>query len=410
MYENSTMYVIIRLSKKAVLFIFYKERNMMMIYLDNSATTIAEPSVVASFKKVTEQFYANPSSVHYLGAEVEQLQQRAREQAANLLHIEQDEAIFTSGGTEANNIALKGIALQYQQRGKHIITTEIEHASVYETCKSLESLGFTVTYLPVNEAGVVSVEAVEAAITDETILISIMHANNEIGSIQPIEQIGEKLKNYPKVYFHVDAIQSLGKLPLHLTNSGIDLCSFSGHKIHGLNGTGLLYIRSGLKLFPLFHGGSQEFSKRAGTENVAGNVSFVRALRLIKEQTANYETSLVPLQTMLRDGLKNMEHIVINSPENAAAHIMNISIPGIKPEVMIHQLAEAGIILSTQSACSSKQTDESRVLSAIGASKAIAVSGLRISLAYDTTEEDINIFLIELEKAIKQLKEIMETI
>lgn len=381
-----------------------------MIYLDNSATTIPEPSVVTSFMKVTEQFYANPSSIHYLGGEVEQLHEKAREQAGSILGVKQEEIIFTSGGTEANNMAIKGIAFQYQNRGKHIITTEIEHASVYEVCKSLETQGFSVTYLPVDANGVVSAFDVENAITDETILISVMHVNNEIGSIQPIYEIGKVAQKHPKLYFHVDAIQSIGKIPLQLTNSGIDLCSFSGHKIRGLNGTGLLYVKAGLLLYPLFHGGSQEFSHRSGTENVAGNVAFVRALRLINEQQTSKQAHFVTLQQLLRSRLEEIAGVVINSSKQAAPHIMNISVPGIKPEVMIHTLAESGIIISTQSACSSKKSAKSRVLEAIGAADEIAESGVRISLAYETTAAEIEQFTKALEKAVIQLKEVMETI
>lgn len=382
----------------------------MMIYLDNSATTIPEPSVIASYQKVAEQFYANPSSIHRLGGEVDKLHQTARDQAALLLGVKQSEIVFTSGGTEANNMALKGVALQYQSRGKHIITTEVEHASVYETCKGLEGLGFTVTYLPVNEAGVVSVEDVKNAITSETILISVMHVNNEIGAIQPIEEIAALVKDNPKIYFHVDAIQSLGKIPIQLAHSGIDLCSFSGHKIRGLNGTGLLYVRAGLRLFPLMHGGSQESERRAGTENVAGNVAFVRALRLIKEKEKQERNHFLHLNKQLREGLQKIERVLINSSEQAAPYIMNISIPGLKPEIMIHQLSELGVIISTQSACSSKELDRSRVLLAIGASDRLAESGLRISLAYETTEAEIETFLQKLTDAIEQLKDIMETI
>lgn len=382
----------------------------MMIYLDNSATTIPEPSVIASYQKVAEQFYANPSSIHRLGGEVDKLHQTARDQAALLLGVKQSEIVFTSGGTEANNMALKGVALQYQSRGKHIITTEVEHASVYETCKGLEGLGFTVTYLPVNEAGVVSVEDVKNAITSETILISVMHVNNEIGAIQPIEEIAALVKDNPKIYFHVDAIQSLGKIPIQLAHSGIDLCSFSGHKIRGLNGTGLLYVRAGLRLFPLMHGGSQESERRAGTENVAGNVAFVRALRLIKEKEKQERNHFLHLNKQLRVGLQKIERVLINSSEQAAPYIMNISIPGLKPEIMIHQLSELGVIISTQSACSSKELDRSRVLLAIGASDRLAESGLRISLAYETTEAEIETFLQKLTDAIEQLKDIMETI
>jgi len=379
-----------------------------MIYLDNSATTKPDSTVIESFKQVSEKFFGNPSSIHELGGEVEKLQNRAREQAANILQVNSSEIVFTSGGTEGNNLAIKGIALKHQNRGKHIITSKVEHASVYETCKSLEDLGFTITYLPVKPNGVIDIEQLEKEITDETILISIMYVNNEIGSIQPIFDIGKKLKKYPKIFFHVDAVQAFGKVPLYLNDSGIDLCTLSGHKINGLKGTGLLYVKEGTSLYPLFHGGNQEFGLRSGTENVAGNVSFVRALRLMKEKEQNQWKQLKNLYEKLYQGLKKLDHLKINSSLDGAPHILNVSVPGLKPEVVIHALYEKGIIISTQSACSSKQFDKSRVLSACGISDERASSGLRISLSYETTEEDIDMFINVFNETITHLKDILE--
>lgn len=379
-----------------------------MIYLDNSATTVPDPSVLDSYNQVSKQYFANPSSIHHLGGEVELLQLRTREQAAKLLNISPYEVVFTSGGTEGNNLAIKGIALQYQSRGKHIITSAIEHPSVFEACIGLEALGFKVTYLPVNSQGVVSAKDVEAAITDETILISIMHVNNEVGSIQPIEEIAAIAKKYPKLYFHVDAVQSLGKIPLNLADSGIDLCTFSGHKINGLNGTGMLFVRNGLTLFPLFHGGNQEGAIRSGTENVAGNVAFVRALRLIKEHEAASYVKLQKLQKILHEELSTLDRVVINSTMDGSAYIFNMAVPGYKPEVIIHHLSEAGIIISTQSACSSKEMDKSRVLEACGATDAVAYSGLRISLSYQTTEADIRQFIKVFKETISKLDELRD--
>lgn len=379
-----------------------------MIYLDNCATTKPDRSVVESFQQVAETYYGNPSSIHTLGAEVERLQQKGREQAANILQVEPDELIFTSGGTEGNNIAIKGIAFEHKTRGNHIITTEIEHASVYEACKALESQGFTVTYLPVNEAGVVDLNALDEAITDDTILVSIMHVNNEIGSIQPIEKIGQRLKKYPKITFHVDAVQSLGKIPLHLKDASIDLCTFSGHKIHGLKGTGLLYVRNGTALFSLFHGGGQEQSIRSGTENVPGNIAFVRALRLIKEKEKQFSHELQKRRDLLMNELAQIPGIFINSPQQGAPHIMNVSVPPLKPEVVIHALYKEGIVISTQSACSSKQYEVSRILEACHLSKERASSGLRISLSYDTTDDEIAQFCTTFSSVVRELKEIME--
>mgnify|MGYP001291916661 CR=1 FL=1 len=379
-----------------------------MIYLDNSATTRPDSSVLESFHQVSTTFFANPSSIHQFGGKAEKLLKAARRQAAEILSVDEEEIIFTSGGTEGNNIAIKGIALEHQNRGKHIITTDIEHPSIYEACKGLEKLGFDITYLPVNADGVISVEDVKSAIREDTILISIMHVNNEVGSIQPIEEIGQIAKNYPKLFFHVDDVQGLGKVPLKLRNSGIDLCTFSAHKIHGLKGTGLLYINKHTTIFPLLHGGNQENEIRSGTENLAGIVSMVKALRLIKEKEKNEVKNLYYLQQYLVEKLKKMDGVLVNTPIGAAPHIVNISVPKVKPEVIIHMLGERDIYISTKSACSSKLKDESKVLAACGFPTDRTTSALRISLSYDNTEEEINIFLQSLQAAIKQYKEALE--
>ncbi|MUK86835.1 aminotransferase class V-fold PLP-dependent enzyme [Ornithinibacillus sp. L9] len=379
-----------------------------MIYLDNSATTKPHPEVLKSFQQVSDKFFANPSSIHHLGGETEKLLLKAKQQAAQILQVDPEEIIFTSGGTEGNNIAIKGIALQHQGRGKHIITSEIEHPSVYEACKSLEQLGFEITYLPVDQNGVVSIEELEKSIRNDTILISIMHVNNEIGTIQPIKKIGEIANKYPKLFFHVDHVQGLGKIPVDLKRYGIDLCTMSGHKINGLKGTGILYKSKRTKLFPLFHGGEQEGNVRSGTENLAGAVAMVKALRLIQERQKNEKNKLYNLQRYLREELEKIEGVEINSPPHGALHIMNFSVPGIKPEVMIHILGEQDIYISTKSACSSKHLDESRIVTACGLGIERSKSALRVSLSYDNTQEELEIFLNKFKKAIQQLKEVME--
>ncbi|MGJ9457226.1 cysteine desulfurase family protein [Oceanobacillus sp. CF4.6] len=379
-----------------------------MIYLDNSATTKPDPSVLESFQQVSSNYFANPSSIHQLGGTAEKLLLTAKKQAAEILGTFPQEIVFTSGGTEGNNIAIKGIAVEHQGRGKHIITSDIEHPSIYEACKSLENHGFEVTYLPVDQNGVVSVNDLENAIRKDTVLISIMHVNNETGSIQPIKEIGEVAKKHPKLFFHVDAVQSLGKLPLKLKDSGIDLCTFSGHKIHGLKGTGMLYVNKRTKLFPLFHGGSQEQSLRSGTENLAGSVAFVKALRMIKQREQNDKQHLYDMQSYLVRILKMMDGVEVNTPEHAAPHIINMSVPGIKPEVIIHMLGEQDIFISTKSACSSKLKDESKVLSACGFGRDRSTSALRVSMSYDNTMDEMKIFAEALEKAIKQFKEALE--
>ena len=379
-----------------------------MIYLDNSATTKPNKSVLASFQQVSESFFANPSSIHHIGGEAEKLLGSAREQVAHILDVEQEEIVFTSGGTEGNNIAIKGIALEHQNRGKHIITSVVEHASVYEACKSLEKLGFEITYLTVNQNGIISMDELKKSIREDTILISLMHVNNELGSIQPVKEIGELAKNYPKLFFHVDDVQGIGKVPLTLADSGIDLCTFSGHKIHGLKGTGILYINKRTTLFPLFHGGSQERDIRSGTENLAGAVAISRALRLIKTSELTELTHLKSLDQYLRTHLEKMKYVLVNTPEDSAPHIMNISVPGLKPEVIIHILDQQDIFISTKSACSSKRSDESRVLTACGYEQARSTSALRISMTYSNTIDELSIFLKALEKAIKQFRKVLE--
>lgn len=379
-----------------------------MIYLDNSATTQPYPEVLDSFQSVSTQFFANPSSIHQLGGRTENLLAKARDQAAELLNVRRNEVIFTSGGTEGNNLAIKGIAFEHQKRGKHIITSQVEHSSVYDACQNLEKQGFEVTYLPVNEKGVISLVDLKKAIREDTILISLMHVNNELGSVQPTEEIGKVAQNYPKLFLHVDDVQGLGKLPLALKNSGIDLCTMSGHKIHGLKGTGILYVNEGVALSPLFHGGGQEGAYRPGTENVAGAVSMVKALRMSLEKMRMNMDRIRGLNLYLRHELENINGVLINTPEDGAPHIINISVPGLKPETIIHALGEEGVMISTKSACSSKQQEGSRVLSACGFSPERTKAALRISMSYQTSKDELVTFLTVLKKTMDQLKQIME--
>lgn len=378
-----------------------------MIYFDNSATTKPYKEVLESFNQVSKQFYGNPSSIHRFGIDAGTLLRKAQKQAADILTVDQSEIIFTSGGTEGNNTAIKGIALAHQQQGKHIITTQIEHPSVMEACESLEALGFNITYLPVNAQGIVEIDEVEAALTKETILISVMHVNNELGTIQPIKAIGNLVKNRPTTYFHVDDVQGYGKVPLQLAESGIDLWTISGHKFHGLKGTGLLYVKKGTKLFPLFHGGRQQMNYRSGTENLAGIVSLVKAMRMITEKALADSAYMYKLNQQLRDELEMIPSIKINTIENQAPHILNISIPGYKPEVVIHALGARDIFISTKSACSSKKPDESAILKAAGFPHNRVTSALRISLSYENTKEEIELFSRSLRKVIQQLSKVM---
>ncbi|MGN8645809.1 cysteine desulfurase family protein [Gracilibacillus sp. HCP3S3_G5_1] len=379
-----------------------------MIYLDNSATTKPNPQVLDSFTKVSTQYFGNASSIHGIGMDAERLLRKSREQAASLLEVNPNEIIFTSGGTEGNNLAIKGIALEHQNRGKHIITSAIEHPSVMETCQGLEKLGFEVTYLDVDESGFVDIDSLKKEIREDTILVSIMHVNNEIGSVQPIREIGEVVQNYPKAFFHVDHVQGYGKVPLNMLECSIDLCTISGHKIHGLKGTGLLYVKHNVRLFSLAHGGGQERKIRSGTENIAGIVSLVKAMRLAKENQTKLHHHLSNLKDRLMKQLHTIDRVVINTPEaNSAPHIVNFSARGLKPEVVIHALEDFDIFISTKSACSSKSADESAVLIACGKEREVAISGLRVSMSYETTPEEIDYFSQKLKEVIKNLSEVM---
>ncbi|MGD6802587.1 cysteine desulfurase family protein [Rossellomorea aquimaris] len=375
-----------------------------MIYFDNSATTKPYKEVIHAFTKVNEDYFANPSSIHALGGKVESLISKSRKQVAGLLGIKETEVFFTSGGTESNNLALKGTALQYRNRGRHIITSVIEHPSILETCGQLERLGYTITYLPVDSTGCVKVEDVVDAIKDETILVSIMHVNNEVGSIQPIEEIGNALHAFPKIIFHVDHIQGLGKVPLSFYESRVNLCSISGHKIHGLKGTGMLYIQEGLEISPLLSGGEQERKIRSGTENTGGIVSFAKALRLHFESRGKELAKMQRLNSYLRDQLKVIEGITIHSPEAAAPHILNFSVQDIRGEILVHALEEFDIFVSTTSACSSKKNVPSRTLLGMGVAENLLDTSIRVSFSFENTIEEVD----SLCKALKTVKKNLE--
>ncbi|MGM8215620.1 cysteine desulfurase family protein [Bacillaceae bacterium W0354] len=377
-----------------------------MIYLDNSATTKPDEEVLKAFYSVSTHFFANPSSIHFAGGQVEKLMTKAREQIANILNIKPSEVIFTSGGTESNNLAIKGIAYRYKNRGNHIITSEIEHPSVLEVCKRLETEGFQITYLSVNQDGQIDINELKNKLTDDTILVTLMHVNNEIGSIQPIEAVAKLLNDYPKVFFHVDHVQGFGKIPIKYEMDGIDLVTISGHKIHGLKGTGCLIKKENVRLEPMFQGGFQESGNRPGTENVAGAVSLAKAIRLASEKLHNYE-QLIKYKEKIKKSLESINVIEMNSPSNGAAHIINFSVNNFKPEVLIHALGEKEIYVSTKSACSSKQNEPSHVIQSCFKDEKRAASAIRVSMNMDQSENDIDLFLTELQKIIKKYEHIM---
>ncbi len=380
-----------------------------MIYLDNSATTKPLPEVIDSFVKVSKDYFGNPSSLHGIGGQAEKLLSQARSQVAQLLSVKQKEIYFTSGGTEGNNLAIKGIAFAYKDRGKHLITTTIEHASVRESFKQLESMGFEVTEMPVDYNGRVHVADIEKAIRPDTILVSVMHVNNEVGTIQPIEEIGQLLNKYPKILFHVDHVQGIGKVPLDLNKCNVDLCTISAHKFHGLKGNGLLFVRDGVNIHPLFTGGSQEGKVRSGTENVAGIVSMSKALRLILDKFTNELDQLRKVSHELRKGLEKIDGIVINTPEKfAAPHIINFSVPHVKSEVFVHALEEKDIYVSTTSACSSKQKTISNTLIAMGIPEERAGSAIRLSLSYYNTMDEVKKVLSAVKQTVEGLRKVMK--
>lgn len=380
-----------------------------MIYFDNGATTKPYKEVVDSFVKVSSEYFGNPSSLHHVGAEAEKLLTTARAQVAELLNVKPNEIIFTSGGTESNNLALKGAAFKYQSRGKHIITTTVEHASVRESINQLVESGFRVTFIPVDREGRISVKDVQAAICEETILVSIIHVNNEVGTIQPIQEVGSLLKNYPKVLFHVDNIQGIGKVTLPLHEYGIDLCSYSSHKFHGFKGTGMLFVREGVELEPLFTGGSQERKQRSGTENVAGMVAMAKALRMSLENQRNHITEVIELKEYIMNELQKIADVTVHTPAlQSAPHIINFSTKGLKAEVFVHALEEKGIYVSTTSACSSKKKARSSTLIAMNVDEELASSALRLSLTYTNTRAEAEYVIEMIKETINNLKEVMK--
>lgn len=379
-----------------------------MIYLDHSATTKPYKEVLDTYVKVSSQYFGNPSSLHQLGLNAEKLLSKSRNQIASLLNIKEKEVYFTSGGTEGNNLAIKGTAMMYRNRGKHIITTAIEHPSVRETCLQLKELGFEITFLPVDHRGLVQLDALKKELREDTILVSIMHVNNEIGVVQPIHEIGQLLKQYPKVLFHVDLVQGIGKVPISFKDCGIDIGTISGHKFHGLKGTGILYIREGVKISPILTGGEQERKLRSGTENVGGFVALAKALRLSFEKMDEKINEMKKIKQYFMSELKKLEGVIVHTPENfSAPHIINFSVEGFKGEVFVHALEEHNIFVSTTSACSSKLDMPSKTLLAMGVTESRAKGAIRISLGYENTLDEAKFTMNKIKETIQHLSKVM---
>ena len=375
-----------------------------IIYLDNAATSKVYPEVLDSYNQITLKYFANPSSIHKLGQESNRLLEKSREQILSLLNLTHHEVIFTSGATEANNLAIKGYALANRSRGNHLITTAVEHPSVLNTFKALEKYGYEITILPVNKNGVIEVNSLKAAIKDNTILVSIMSVNNETGAINPIKEVGELLKNYPKIAFHVDMTQAIGKIDIPLDN--VDMFSFSGHKIHALLGSGALIKEKKIILEPIASGGGQENNLRSGTNTLALSATLAKALRIsLKEQKENYQ-KVSNLRDYLVSYLKdNPDLYCLNSLDNNNPYIVNFSLLNHKASVVVEALSNKGIMVSSLSACHSKNEDYSYVVLAMNYDMKLAHNTIRVSFSYDNTVDDVNALIRGLKQIMKEIKQ-----
>lgn len=390
----------------------------MEIYMDNAATTRVYKEVIDMVGTVMQSDYGNPSSLHMKGVEAEHYIRYAKETFAKILKVDERELIFTSGGTESNNMALIGGAMANRRAGQHIITTRIEHASVYEPMLYLEKQGFEVTWLPVDSHGMVDLQALKEAVRPDTILVSIMCVNNEIGTIQPIEDAAAIVKACnPSALVHVDAIQGFGKMVLHPKRIGIDMLSISGHKFHGPKGTGLLWVRDKVKVQPLILGGGQQKAMRSGTENVPGVAGMAKAAELEYTDFENRLQSLYELRSYFIKEVEKLEGTVVNGgrtrgglrmPEDpsacAAPHVVSVSFEDIRAEVLLHALEEAGIYVSSGSACSSNHPAISGTLRAIGVQKQYLDATIRFSFSFDTTKEEIDECMAQLSRLLPMLR------
>ena len=365
----------------------------MEIYLDNAATTAVYPEAAALMSHIMCEDFGNPSSLHLKGIEAEKTLRQAAKDIADILKVKEKNIYFTSGGTEGNNWALAGTAFANRRRGMHIITTQIEHAAVAEPVKKLEQQGFEVTKLSVDSTGTIDLEELADAIREDTILVSIMAVNNEIGSILPVSEAGHLIKQKnPSAYFHVDAIQGFCKIPIYPAKAKIDMMSVSSHKIHGPKGAGFLYIAPGVKIDPLILGGGQQSGMRSGTDNVPGAVGFALAAKKMADHLEENTAHMQSIRGRLIEALSAMPDVVIHGqpyPEGAP-HIVNASFLGIRSEVLLHSLEEKGIYVSSGSACSSHKRAASATLTAIGCNKAEIESSVRFSFSELTTEEEID--------------------
>jgi cysteine desulfurase len=387
-----------------------KEEAKMKVYLDNGATTMVDPEVMLEMQPYFTEKYGNSSSLHSFGNDAKKALDRSRAAIAKILNAEPEEIIFTSGGTESDNLAIIGTAFANKEKGNHIITSKIEHPAVLRACEYLEkNFGFKVTYLPVDNEGFIKLDELKKAITDKTILVTIMHANNEVGTIEPIDDIGKICKEN-EIIFHTDAVQSFTKVQIDVKKTNINLISISSHKIHGPKGVGALYIRKGTKITPLAYGGSHEFKMRAGTENITGIVGFAKAAQInSKPEHMQYVARL--RDRLITGVLKNIDEASVNGPKektvkNRLCNNANIGFKYVEGESVLMHLDFDGIAVSTGSACSSKSLEPSHVLISIGLEKKDSHGAIRFTLSRFNTEKEIDYTIEKLVEIIKKLREL----
>lgn len=384
----------------------------MEVYLDNSATTRVFPEVAELMTKIMCEDYGNPSSLHMKGVQAENYLRYARETLARILKVSEKEILFTSGGTESDNLALLGCAFANRRRGNHLITTRIEHPAILQTMRYLETVGYRVTYLPVDSCGQISLEDLSESVTPETILVSVMHTNNEIGALQPIAEAGALIKKRnPDTLFHVDAVQGFGKARIYPKKMGIDLMSASGHKIHGPKGIGFLYMGEKVKIQPILHGGGQQRNLRSGTDNVPGAAGLARAAELLYQHYDEDMERLYQCKKYFMNGVRRIDGTKINGllpgePDGAgtAPHIVSVSFEGVRSEVLLHALEEEGIYVSAGSACSAHKPQPSATLKAIGVEKSLLESTIRFSFSVYTTREELDYTLQAMYDKIPMLR------
>lgn len=382
----------------------------MNIYLDNCSTTKPRDEVIEEMIHFLRDEYANPSSLHRLGFEVEKKLEKVREGIADFLRVDKDEIFFTSGGTESNNMAIQSIINKYNKFGKHIITTKIEHSSVLRVIKHYEEKGYDITYLEVDSKGFISLDQLEDSIRDDTILLAIMMVNNEIGTIQPIWEVKKIVnKKQSKALLHVDGVQALGKVPIKLKDWGIDTFSFSGHKIYGPKGVGGLYVRNDLNLTPIIFGGNQERGFRSGTENIPGIMGLGKAIEIIGNNFEKERAHAENIKSYFAKRLtEEIDNIHINTPldHNASPYVLNVSFEYVRGEVLLHYLEDKGIYVSTSSACSSKGTEKSHVLKALGLSDRAIEGAIRFCFSYENTIEEIDYTINMLKESVEEIRQI----